>query len=382
MSFLPPGKLLSLSTFPCVRQHPEGTEALAALVGSLVSVDAVEEAVNRARDAVARLVSCHAHEVVFTSGGAESNNAALKGLAAAAQSRGRRGRIVVSAVEHPSVLHPARGLARAGFELEVIPADGVGRVDEKRFLAALRGDVALAALQLANDELGTLQPVEAIARRARDLGVPLHVDATAAAGWVSIDHTRLAEATLALTSERLGGPPGVGALVVRDGVRWVPLIEGGLEEEGRRAGSLHPALVAAFGLSAAAAAVHLESRSQRAAGLRDGLARALREGIVDIRIHTAADRALPGHLHVEVPGAEGEALLADLERAGVVASSGSACVEGAGVASSILRACGFTTGEARSCLLFRVTASHDEEDMKVVTAALTAAARRLRAMAP
>lgn len=373
---------VNLSAFPCVRQHPEGAEALPRLLERTSSAAGAAEAVEEARRSVARLVSCSEEEVIFTSGGAESNNAGVKGLAAAALSTGAARRIVLSAVEHPSVDHPARSLARLGFELSRVPVDAGGRVDEKRFIQALGRGAAFAALQWANDEIGALQPVESIARCAADLGVPLHVDATAAAGWLTIDWTRISASTLSIASERMGGPAGAGALVVRNGTRWCPLIEGGLDEEGRRAGPLHPALLAAFGLSVAAAADHLQARAACAARRRDHLARACRERVEGVRIHTASERSLPGHLHLRVPGAEGEALLVELSRAGIIAESGSACVEGGGVPSSILRACGFSRAEAASCLLLRVTASHRDEEMRAAADALAAAARRLRELAP
>ena len=382
MSIPPAEAIINLSSIPSVRQHPEGSDALAELLDTCSSPEVADEWVERARRSVAQLVSCPVDEVILTSGGVESSNAALKGLALGLLSRGRTGRVVLSAVEDPAVLHPARSLARLGFTPVLVPPDRRGHIDPERFVQALERGAVLAALQLANDELGTVQAVDPVASRAAELEVPLHVDATAAGGWLPIDWTRLPAATLSLSSRRMGGPPGVGALVVRSGTRWTPLIEGGIEQDGRRAGRLHPALVAAFGVSAMAAGKHLQPRARRAAGLRDALADACRQSVDGIRIHTDTARALPGHLHVGIGGAEGEALLADLARSGICAESGSACVDGAGVPSSVLRACGFTRQEAASSILFRVTAGHTPETIRTVAGALSEAARRLRKMAP
>lgn len=373
---------INLSGRPCVWQHPEGSMQLAALVEEGPASSDVGDPLGAVRAVVADLIGSHDDEVILTSGGAESNNAALKGLAAAALHHGRAGRIVLSAVEHPTVRHPARGLARLGFEVVEVPVDRCARVDEGRFIEALDGPVSLAALQWANDEIGALQPVISIARHAAHRGIPLHVDATAAAGWVPIDWRAVPAATMSLAGDRMGAPPGVGALVVRRGAAWLPLIEGGIEEDGRRAGGLHPALVTALGLSVEAARSLLDGRAATARRRRDHLARGCQERISGVTVQTPADRSLPGHLHLRVDGAEGEALLTDMACNGVLAASGSACVEGAGVPSAVLRACGFSPQEAMSCLLFRVSAHLTPAEVEMVVEVLARATRRLREMSP
>ena len=374
---------IDLSAGLCVPQHPEGNRALPELIASTSQPEAAERALEAARSSVAGLFGAGETDIVFTSGGAEASNAAIKGLALAL--RGKRDgsrRIVLSAVEHSPVLHPARGLARLGFELVEVPVDGTGRVDAYEFARELRKGAALSALQWANDELGTVQPVPAVTAVAADLGIPLHVDATAAAGWVAIDWPGTPVASLAISSRRMGGPPGAGALLLRRDVRWFPLVEGGLEEDGRRAGMHHPALVAGFGLSAAAARLHLEERASAAARCRQRLMDECRAAVPGLTVRGSREHSLPGHLSVHVPGADGEALLLELSRSGIIAETGSACAESGGLPSRILRAAGLSRREASSSLLFRTTAGHHPESMKRVAQTLGAAAARLRAMAP
>jgi cysteine desulfurase len=374
---------IDLSARISIPQHPEGSRALAELIASTANAAAAEQALETARGSVAGLIGASEAEVVFTSGGAEASSAAIKGLALAARAeRGGSRRIVLTAVEHSPVLHSARSLSRLGFEVVEVPVDGTGRVDAGQFAGELRKGAALGALQWANDELGTVQPVRALAQVAADLGIPLHADATAAAGWVAVDWSGTPVSSLAISSRRMGGPPGAGALILRRDARWFPLVEGGLEEDGRRAGLQHPALVAAFGLSAAAARLHLDERARAAACCRQRLADECRAAVPGLTVHGSQERRLPGHLSVGVPGAHGEALLLELSREGIIAEAGSACAESGGLPSRILRAIGLSAREASSSLLFRATAGHDPADMRRVAQALGAAAVRLQAMAP
>ncbi|MFQ5670679.1 MAG: cysteine desulfurase family protein [Acidobacteriota bacterium] len=376
-----PPQLIDLGGRLTLAQHPEGNCALPGLLHRLEDPLSATEALKTARESVAKLFHADPEEVIFTSGGTEASNAAIKGLAAAADHQGGPRRILLSAVEHLPVLHAARSLERQGYQVREVPVSASGHVDARVFQSGMNRSTAFAALQWANHELGVLQPVGAVARMAEELGIPLHVDATAAAGWVNIDWPASRATTLSVSSRHMGGPPGVGALLVRTGQPWFPLVEGGLQEEGRRAGVLHPALVTGFGLSALAAARHLRERSRRAARLAAELARACREKVKDLAIVSDEMSGLPGHLLLRVSGVDGEALLVGLARAGIEASSASPCAHG-GRPSRMLQAIGMTPAESASTLLIRVTASHPDSMIAPVAEALAAVAGRLRAMAP
>ncbi len=378
-----PARLLDLSGAGVIPQHPEGGRALPWLLRRSRARAGAWEALRRgARRRVAALVGVVPDEVVLTSGGAEASNAGLKGLALAALSRpGSSRRIVISDVEHAPVFHAARGLERLGFQVVRVPVDGHGIIDLEALGRALAGGAAVAAVQWANDETGAVQPVEEAAALAARAGVPLHADATAAAGWLEVDLARTPIPSLSISSRRMGGPLGAGALILRQGVRWFPLIEGGMEEDGRRAGVQHPALAAAFGITAAAARRHLRARARVAEMLREALAGELAARVPGATLPAPA-RRLPGHLPVRLEGARGEALLVELERRGILGDSGDACAEGAGVPSRILRATGLTPEQASGTLLFRLSASTPSAEPPRVAAALAAAAARLRELAP
>ena len=274
---------LNLSGRPTSPQHPEGCEALPALLVLTADEPDWTHLLDDAREKIALLVGASPEEIVLTSGGAEASSAAVKGIALAALARSGPGRILLAAVEHAPIHNAVRSLEAHGFETVTIQADGAGRVDAARFVRALQDGAAFAALQWANDEFGTLQPTGQVARAAHEAGVPLVVDATAAAGWVGIDLSAVPISALSLSSRRMGGPPGVGALVLHAETGWRPLIEGGTESEGRRGGMLHPALVAAFGITAAAARHELARRAARATELRDALQSGLEAQLPGIR---------------------------------------------------------------------------------------------------
>lgn len=333
-------------------------------------------AVEQAREQAAGVLGVGPQDVVFTSGGTEADNLAVKGIAWAARERDGRSHLVASAVEHPAVRDTCRWLAEAqGFTVTEVAPDGDGRVDPERVLAAVSDDTALVTVMAANNELGAVNDVGALAEPLRHRGVALHTDAVQAAS--TMDLAGLEVDALAISGHKLGAPQGVGLAVLRRGVPVVPLHHGGGQDREVRSGTFASALDAALGEALAAAAADRDRLAATAARQTDRLAAGLlaldgvtRNGPVD-----PAHR-LPTHLHVSVDGVDGEALTFALDRAGVRAASGAACGSGALKASPVMDACGI---EADAVL--RLTVGWTTTDVEVDRAldVLTDVIGRLRA---
>ncbi len=331
----------------------------------------------RARERVAALLDVPPSWVVFTSGGSEAIAAAVRGVCDRAP-RGRR-RILVGAVEHSAVLEAARLAAqRGGFHVETIPCDRDGRVQEDVFLARLGEDVALAALQWANNETGVVQPVERVASGCRDAGVPLLVDAVQAAGKLPLAMRELGADLLALSAHKLGGPQGSGALVLREGLRLAPLIAGGSQERRRRGGTEAVALAAAFGAAAEAAQRSLREESQRLLRLRVHIESRLREDFDGVRIHGDGAPRLPQTVNFALPGVPGEALAIALDVEGFAVATGSACASGAARPSHVVRAMGYAEEAAREAVRVSLGWSTSREDVERFLEVLPRVVARVR----
>jgi len=332
-----------------------------------------------ARAAVAALLAAKPGEIVFTSGATEANNLALRGVLGAA---GDRRGLVVTAIEHASVLETARALAQEGAELRVIPVDGEGRVDVPVVLAACDGGTALVSVGLANGEIGTEAPVGAIAAALRGRGIVLHTDAAQMAGRGRLDVGALGVDLLSLSSHKLGGPAGVGALWVRSGTRLRPLLTGGPQERERRAGTEPVAAIAGFGAAARAAHAELATAPARMAALRDRLWEALCTSLPDVVRHgPSRDPRLPNTLNVGFPGCAGESLLVLLDLAGVAVSLGSACAAGSPEPSHVLRAIGLDADAARGGLRFSLGPDTTEAEIDAVVDLLPRLVRQVRSEA-
>ncbi len=333
--------------------RPEAREAIAAVAGDVGNASSLHafgrralQVVDEAREAVARALGGVFAEVVFTAGGTEAANLALVGAALAHE--GKRRRILASAVEHHCVLHAAPLLERLGFQMETVPVDRQARIDLDALERAMGDDVLMVALQHANNELGTRQPVEEAATLARRHGALLFCDAVqtfAAEPWTVGD---LRADLVGLSAHKFGGPLGVGALWVRGGVSVQPVVRGGAQERERRAGTEN--WMALAGLPAALAAVRPCEESERKARCR----RAFLESLPAEPVLSAPDlaHALPGHLHLRFPGISAESLLMVLDRFGVAAGSGAACSSGAIEPSHVLRACGYSEAESQEGVRF------------------------------
>lgn len=340
---------------------------------------AAREALEAARTSVARLLGAGTEEILFMSSATEANNLALKGLASASP---RAGRILAAATEHISVLHPLRTLERQGHRVILLPVDAQGRVDPE----ALRHELAAGALLLsiahASGEIGTVQDIPLLARLAREAGVPFHCDASLGVGSLPFPAPPEGPDLVSLTAHLLGGPPGAAALRVRPGLRLRPLIEGGLQEGGLRAGTEATALIVGWGVAADLA------RNEAAAGTPVARAAALacRQGLEellpDARRTGAREDRLPGHVSLCIRGVEAEAMLQGLEEGGIEAASGSACTTEAGKPSHVLLAIGVDPLEARGALTFAFGADHTPADGRRAAETLARVVQRLRSLSP
>jgi len=304
--------------------------------------------IEEARASVATLIGARPADVVFTSGATEANNLALRGVLPGA---GGRDRLAVSAIEHASVIETAQALAASGVRVVVVPVDQAGCVDAGRVATACDERTVLVSVGLANGEVGSVAPVAEIAYALRGRGIALHTDAAQAAGRLPVDVAALGVDLLSLSSHKLGGPPGVGALWVRPGTPLRPLLTGGPQERGRRAGTEPVAAIAGFGAAARAAAVELPVVAARMVALLDRLWQGLVTAVPDVVRHGPLDGArLPNTLNVRMPGCASESLLVLLDLAGVAVSLGSACAAGAPEPSHVLRAMGLDDEAARNGL--------------------------------
>jgi cysteine desulfurase len=344
---------------------------------------AARAAVETAREQVAALVGAAPGEVVFTSGGTEADNLAVKGAVLARPAGARR--LVCSAVEHHAVLDAAAWAeADAGAEVALAPVDQAGRVDLERLAGLLApGRTALVAVMAANNEVGTGQPVAAAAELAHAAGALLLCDAVQAAGLPGVDLGRDGIDLLALAAHKLGGPTGVGALVVRAGITLRPLLHGGGQERGLRSGTLPAAAIAGFGAAAAAALAERRAPGYAAglAALRDRLLAGLRAHEPDLQVNGDPGRgaSLPGLLSVRFPGRRAEDLLLLLDRQGIACSAGSACASGAVTPSHVLVAMGRDATQARETVRFSLGHASTEADVDAAVAAVAAA---LQVLAP
>jgi cysteine desulfurase NifS len=328
---------------------------------------AAHDAVEEARRRVARLVGARPGRIVFTGGGSESDNLALKGLAFAP--RGGRDHVVTSAVEHPAVLATCRFLERSGLRLSVLPVDGDGLVDPATLERVVDERTLVVSVQLANNEVGTIQPVRDLAAIAHARGALFHTDAVQAAGKVPVDVEELGVDLLTLSSHKLHGPKGVGALYVRKGVVLEPLVHGGRQEHGLRAGTENVAGIVGMGVAAERVLLAPPSAPGTAA-LRDRLEEGVRAVLPGACLNGSRHARLPNTLSLTLPGLRGEALVVAMDRHGVSLSSGSACKAGSPEPTHVLLAMGRTEEDAHCSVRFSLTRETTAEDVEATLDAL------------
>jgi cysteine desulfurase len=338
------------------------------------------EALEAARGEVAELIGAPAPEVHFVSGGTEANNFALKGLALGQQSRGRH--VVVSAIEHSSVLNSVKALERLGFASTLVPVDRRGRVDPGDVAKALTKETVLVSVMTANSEVGTIQPVAEIAAVCRSRNVLFHTDAVAAAGNIPLDVKALGVDALSLAGDQFYGPKGTGALFVRKGVRILPLLDGGVQEGGRRGGTENVAGIVGLGTAAALAKAEMAARTEALVPLRDRLLDGLPAKVEHVIVTGSRADRLPHHASFCVEFVEGEAMLLFLDMKGVAASSGSACTSKALKASHVLLAMGLDHATAQGSLVFSLIDGSTGADIDTLLEVFPPIVERLRAMSP
>lgn len=358
--------------------------------------------IESARARIAAAVGAEPAEVVLTSGGTEADNLALKGIHAARNADGaHRPRLLVSTIEHHAILEPAEHLEAHGVDVVWLPVDRRGRIDLEALRAAIDEDpesVSLVSVMLANNEIGTVQPIEEIVAHARPHGIPVHTDAVQALGQIPLDFSTMGVDAMSISAHKVAGPVGVGALVLSRSLAPVPILHGGGQERSVRSGTLDVAGATAFATAAELAASHLtDGTAARTAALRDRLADGIRAQIPDAILTgagldgtdgqssedgqpSADDRPsrLPANLHVVFPGCEGDSLLFLLDVAGFATSTGSACQAGVSRPSHVLMACGFDEDQARSTQRFSLGPDTTLEHVDALILALPEIVERSR----
>ena len=340
--------------------------------------------VEESRETLAQALGCRPGEVVFTSGGTESDNLAIKGIYWSRRSHDpRRTRVLSTAVEHHAVLDPLHWLATdEGAEVELLPVDQRGRLDLDALRASVERDpesVALVSVMWANNEVGTLQPIAEVVELASTHGIPVHTDAVQAIGAVPVDFATSGVDALTLTGHKVGGPFGVGALVVRREVEVTALAHGGGQERDIRSGTIDTPAIAGFAVAVELAVKHQAEHASRLSVLRDDLIRRVSEVVPDAHLHGHPELRLPGNAHLGFPGCEGDSLLMLLDARGIECSTGSACSAGVPQASHVLLAMGCDEESARHSLRFSLGHTSTQSDVDALVDAIGPVVERARA---
>ncbi len=341
-----------------------------------------EAAYTRARATVAGILNCDPAEVVFTSGGTESDNLALRGVAEAMRARGRGQHIVTTAVEHHAVLDTATELAEAGFDVTILPVDEYGRVSAAQVMGALRDDTVLVSVMVANNEVGTVNPIAEIGAAVKARRVLFHTDAVQAPGLLPLDVKALNVDLLSLSAHKFYGPKGIGALVVRRGVALKPQLLGGGQQAHRRSGTEPIPLIVGLAEALRLAEAEREATVARLTALRDDLIRRVLAAIPEAILTGHPTARLAGHASFALKGLNGDSILLDLNEVGFAASGGSACTTGAQEPSHVLRAMGVALDRQMGQMRFVLGKSNTPEHVDRLLYHLTAIVERHRAMAP
>jgi cysteine desulfurase len=337
-------------------------------------------AVERARESVAALIDARPAEVVFTSGGTESDNLAVFGIVAAAA--GDRKHVIATHIEHHAVLNACQALEERGVEVTYLPVSQEGLVDPDDVRHAIRPETVLITVMHANNELGTLQPIEEIGRIAAEADVYFHTDAVQSAGKVSIEVNRLGVDLLSISGHKLCGPKGVGALYIRKGTRVKPLLYGGHHERDRRPGTENVAGIVGLGKAAELAREELLERASRLSALRDRLEQGLLAQVLHAQVNGSRAHRTPNTTNISFSFIEGEALVIALDLKGIACSTGAACSSGAIEPSHVLTAIGLPPEEARASLRFSLGRENTEEDVEFVLSVVPGVVERLRELSP
>ena len=339
-----------------------------------------KEAVEKAREQVAKAIGANKEEIYFTAGGSESDNWALTATAEAYQKKGRH--IITSKIEHHAVLHPCQYLEKRGFEVTYLDVDEYGIVDLEQLKSAIRPDTILISIMFANNEIGTIQPVKEIGEIAREHGILFHTDAVQAFGHVPICVADLNISMLSASGHKLNGPKGIGFLYIRKGIKTRSFIHGGAQERKRRAGTENVPGIVGLGLAAEMAVQSMEERAKKEAALRDYLIDRILEEVPYVRVNGHRTKRLPNNVNLAFQFIEGESLLIMLDMAGICGSSGSACTSGSLDPSHVLLAIGLPHEIAHGSLRLTLSEENTREEMDYTAKKIKEIVERLRSMSP
>jgi len=337
-------------------------------------------AVEEARAKVAELIGARSEEIIFTSGGTEADNYTLKGVAYANEHKGNH--IITTSIEHNAVLEVCRFLGSRGFKITYLPVDEYGLVDPDDVKRAITGKTILVSIMHANNEVGTIEPVEEIGKIAREAGVYFHTDAVQTVGHIPVNVDELKVDLLAVSAHKFYGPKGVGVLYVRKGTRLVSFMHGGGQEKKCRAGTENVPAIVGLGKAVEFAGREMDKEAERQAYLRDKLIKGLVKKIDHIRLNGHPTKRLPNNVNVIVDFVEGESLLLSLDSEGICASTGSACGMASPEPSHVLLALGVPPEQAHGSLRFTLGRENTETDVERVLEVLPGIVARLRAMSP
>ena len=337
-------------------------------------------AVDEARQEVARLIGARASEIVFLSGGSEADNLAIRGIAETLQSRGRH--IIASTVEHHAVLNTCKDLEKQGFRVTFVPVDSDGLVSSDRVREAIRPDTILISIMHANNEIGTIQPIDEIGRIAEEAGIHFHSDGVQATAKIPVDVRALRVHLYSMSAHKLHGPKGVGALFVKQGTPLKPMLTGGGHERNRRAGTENVPGIVGFGRAARLARESLAEAMVGMGELRDDMEARLKAAIPDIRINAENAPRLPNTSNIMVDHAEGEGLVISLDLKGIAVSTGSACSSGSMEPSHVLTAIGKTPDEGFGSLRMSLSTLTTQDDIDRLVETLPGIVERLRELSP
>ncbi len=333
-------------------------------------------AIRNARDRIAGVMGAKPEEIFFTSGGTESDNWALTGVAESYASKGNH--IITTAIEHPAVLQTCRYLESRGFRVTYLSVSKDGLLPPEAVEEAICPETILISVMTANNEIGTLQPIAEIGKIAKAHGILFHTDAVQAYGQIPLDLEELGVDLLSASGHKIFGPKGIGFLYVRSGVKLGSFLHGGSQERGRRAGTENVPGIVGLGKAAELAASEMEERCRKVTELRDTLLRGLKDRIPDLLVNGSMDHRLPGNLNVSFPGVEGETLLICLDQRGICAASGSACSTGSLEPSHVLTAIGREAMEAKGSLRLTLSYQNTPEEVEEVTESLATIVADLR----
>ena len=359
------------------------TEALREEFGNPSSVhhfgQRAKAAIDEARSAVAALIGADPPEIVFTSGGTEGDNIAIRGVAEALEATGRR-HLIASAIEHEAVLNTLKALAKRGWKTTLLAVDESGIVSPESLRAALTDETALVSVMHANNEIGTIQPIAELARLAHERGALFHTDAVQSAGKIPIDVKALGVDLLSISAHKFYGPKGVGAIWIRRGLRLLPPTTGGKQERSRRAGTENVASIVGMGVAAKVAQLKMKDEAARTAALRDRLEEAIVRAVPGTVINGTRRSRVPNTTNISFDRVEAESLLIALDLEGVAVSTGSACSSGTLEPSHVLKAMGFPAHRTQNSIRFSLGAGNTEADIDRVIAVLPGIVDKLRSL--